>query len=99
MAWKSTSNRTSPLPRNWKELRRFVLKRDGYQCTAIRGDTGQRCTERATDVDHVGDDADHSPKNLTSLCAHHHRRKTGAQGGAAIRQRERTVAPKHPGLR
>lgn len=97
--WKNTSSRTTPLPPNWRQLRATILNRDGHQCTAIRGDTGQRCEAKATDVDHIGDPSDHRPHMLRSLCAYHHRRVTGAQGGTAIRAKTNHPAPKHPGLR
>ncbi len=105
MAW-STSNRKSTLPPGWDtETRPRILKRDNYRCTAIRADTGKRCNERATDVDHItphslgGSDRD---SNLTSLCGWHHSRKSSAEGGeaAAKAAAKRKAAKKrrHPGL-
>lgn len=103
MAWSNKSGRTSPLPRNWKLLRGKILKRDGYQCTHIREDSGQRCIEKATDVDH-GDlgPNNHTNKNLRSLCSWHHNIRTGAQGGAAAaekrRQARRSSREEIPGI-
>lgn len=88
--------RTTPLPPNWAALRRAQLEADGHQCTATRGDTGTRCEAPATDVHHMGDNTDHEA--LTSLCAYHHLRITGAQGGGAVRKKASTAPPKHPGL-
>lgn len=76
--WKRKSGLTYRQSPRWKQIRLAVLKRDGFQCTAINGNTNERCTSRATDVDHVkghSDDLD----NLASLCAHHHRVKTSAE--------------------
>lgn len=99
MPWTRRSARTAPLPPDWKRIRAAILTRDGHQCTATRGDTATRCTNPATDVDHIGDPTDHRPHMLRSLCAHHHRRITGAQGGGRVRKRATRRAPKHPGLK
>lgn len=48
----------------------------------------ERCEERATDVDHIRDNGDHSMSNLRALCGYHHRRRTGAQGGKARGQNQ-----------
>ena len=96
MPWGSTSGRTAPLPPDWPARRRAALERDGYRCVKIRGDTGERCPDRATDVDHMGAPDDHRLHMLQSLCAFHHARKTAAQGGRA---RPKKVQPKHPGYR
>jgi 5-methylcytosine-specific restriction protein A len=95
-----TSWRTVPLPPDWHNLRRTVLKRDGHQCTWHHQD--MRCTAIATDVDHIGDPADHDLSNLRSLCGGHHDSRTGRQAATArwARHRERAVRakPKHPGI-
>lgn len=96
MAWKSKSSRTAPLPPDWYRRRAIVLKRDGQRCVHVREDTGQRCTERATDVDHIGEPDDHRIHMLQSLCSWHHRQKTGSQGGRQVRKKR--VRPSHPGL-
>lgn len=83
MPW-STSNRKARLPRDWEARRQFILARDGNRCTAVDS-LGNRCPERATDVDHIkaGDDASYS--NLRALCRWHHARKSSAEGLAARR--------------
>src|SRR5690606_31657492 len=100
MAWGSRSSRTVPLPKNWPALRRKVLKRDGYTCTWINHN-GVRCDQPATDVDHIGDPADHSLDNLRALCSPHHSKRTAHQGGKAAHAkripRKRPPEP-HPGL-
>ena len=96
------SRRTTPLPTDWHHLRRAVLQRDGYQCTWHDPD-GIRCTTPATDVDHVGDPADHGMHNLRSLCGPHHDTRTGKQAAHArwgrVRQAAARAKPRHPGLR
>lgn len=76
--WKKKSGLTYKQSPRWKQIRLAVLKRDGFRCTAINGNTNERCTSRATDVDHVKGHSD-DPDNLASLCAHHHRAKTSAE--------------------
>ncbi|PZG20612.1 HNH endonuclease [Nonomuraea aridisoli] len=98
--WKGSTRRHT-LPPNWPDIRRAVLRRDGYQCTHIRADTGNRCGERATDVDHLGDRDDHRLQNLAAKCAGHHRRKSSRQGAEAANARRipRNRPPDpHPGL-
>jgi 5-methylcytosine-specific restriction protein A len=100
----NNSDRNSRLPDNWKSIRARILRRDGYQCTAIRDDgEGLRCPEPATDVDHIRPGDDHRDTNLRSLCDWHHRRKSSSEGGRAMqlarqraaRQFNRSEA--HPG--
>lgn len=94
----ANSNRRAELPSNWRrEIRPAVLERDGYQCRAV--DNDQRCTEAATDVDHIGDRHDHSLTNLQALCRWHHDRKTSADRNA-MQRRPSTTRPRepHPGL-
>lgn len=102
MANWAGSTRKSRLPADWPNRRRRILKRDGGRCTAIRIDTGQRCGELATDVDHIvpdfegGGDED---SNLASLCEWHHDRKSSAEGGrAAAARRKAAKKRRHPGL-
>jgi 5-methylcytosine-specific restriction enzyme A len=92
--WSGTTRRAS-LPANWRTIRRQILDRDEWQCTDVT--TGQRCTERATEVDHIGDRDDHSPANLRALCTPHHRSRSGRQGAAARPRASRPSEP-HPGL-
>lgn len=100
MTYGPRSSRTAPLPKNWASLRRKVLKRDGYVCTWDLGH-GVLCGQPATDVDHIGDPADHSLQNLRSLCSPHHRRRSASQGAKAAQAkripRKRAEEP-HPGL-
>lgn len=99
MPWDrgNTSKRKAELPPGWPAIRRRILTRDGHQCTWTRVDTGQRCTETATDVDHIGDPHDHADSNLRGLCGYHHRRRTSQQGAKA-RQRPTTTTDRHPGI-
>ncbi len=92
-----SSRRHAPLPPNWYRTRKRILRRDGYRCTHIRYDTGTRCTELATDVDHkdpLGGEAD---SNLTSLCGYHHREKSSSEGGRAV-HKGKAKPKKHPGM-
>jgi hypothetical protein len=99
MPYGRQSARTVPLPKGWGAIRKRVLNRDGYTCTWVTD--GIRCQERATDVDHIGDSADHRDENLRSLCGPHHRTRSAAQGGRAAQAkripRKRRQEP-HPGL-
>lgn len=75
------SRRTTPLPSNWYSIRQRIIARDGHRCVWIRSD-GNRCynTEQL-EVDHIGDNTDHSDENLRTLCKAHHAAVTGRQGG------------------
>ncbi|MBN6777423.1 HNH endonuclease [Pseudoclavibacter alba] len=93
-----------PLPKGWRATRQRILSRDNYQCTWI--ERGQRCTAKATDVDHIvnrRDGGTHDDTNLRSLCRTHHARKSSAEGGRAERRRSRyrlaRPEEKHPGIR
>ncbi len=95
-AWQG-STRLERLPPNWARLRRQIPERDGWRCTAV--DHGVRCMAPANQVDHVQPGDNHSPGNLTALCAWHHARKSSAEGNAARRRPvERRPTPPHPGL-
>ena len=100
MAW-NTSNRRARLPKNWAAIRAAVLKRDGYRCCHVRTDTGLRCTEAATEVDHIKAGDDHSEGNLQSLCVWHHARKSSREGASARLQRpavsRKRPPERHPG--
>ena len=93
------SRRRAELPPNWyTEIRPAILQRDGYQCRAVLAD-GRRCTERATDVDHIGNRHDHRPANLQALCGWHHGRKSSSEGNRAQRRYSNRRPPeRHPGL-
>lgn len=112
--WQGSSRRTT-LPPNWNsEIRPAILNRDGHRCTWLDGhddggfnayltgdyDPADRCTELGTDVDHVGDQSDHSPGNLRTLGSWHHNRRSSQQGNANRRRySNRRPAEPHPGLR
>lgn len=93
----SGSTRRARLPADWAARRRRILQRDGHQCTA--NELGQRCTQPATDVDHIQPGDNHDEHNLQSLCAWHHTRKTAAEVAAANARRPTTRRPaeRHPG--
>lgn len=97
------SNRRQELPKNWSAIRARVLKRDGGQCVARHPDTGVRCDEPATDVDHIKPGDYHNESNLRSLCGWHHKKKSSSEGGAARIAIQRRNAKKfdrsepHPG--
>lgn len=103
MAGWASSDRRERLPANWVVIRKRILRRDGGQCTE-RLNTGARCPEVATDVDHIRPGDDHSDSNLTSLCGWHHSRKSSREGGIAYAKKKRQHAAKfrrsedHPGL-
>ena len=68
--------------RAWRELRAYVLARDGRRCTAVEG--GRRCPVTVgLAVDHVRalvDGGSNRAGNLTTLCREHHRRKSAERG-------------------
>lgn len=78
MPW-ATSNRRERLPADWQARRRFVLERCGHRCEWMIS-RGERCPEKATDVDHIKPGDDHSLRNLRGLCAKHHARKSSSEG-------------------
>ncbi|MEU4155709.1 hypothetical protein [Actinoplanes sp. NPDC026670] len=49
----------------------------------MRNLDGVRCPEPASDVDHIRAGDDHSDSNLRAICAYHHDRKSGREGGLA----------------
>jgi len=67
--------------RAWRELRAYVLARDGRRCTAVEG--GRRCPVTCgLEVHHVvalADGGSSRAANLTTLCQEHHRRKSAAR--------------------
>ncbi len=64
--------------RAWRDVRAYVLARDGRRCTAV--EEGRRCPVTAgLEVDHVvalADGGSNRAVNLTTLCREHHRRKS-----------------------
>ena len=67
--------------RAWRELRAYVLARDGRRCTALEG--GRRCPVTVgLEVDHVvalADGGSNRAANLITLCREHHARKSAAR--------------------
>jgi len=97
MPWGNSTSRTAgPLPANWPSIRCFVLERDQHTCQI----QGPRCTGHATEVDHIGDGADHTPGNLRAACQPCHATRTAQhanqQRWAALRRHHQPA--KHPGL-
>lgn len=95
MAW---SENRPPLPPDWERRRQRVFTRDGRRCRlAFKG----ICTGRATEVDHIGSNDDHSIKNLRAVCHDCHRKRTQDQAAEAQRAlwaKTRVPRIKHPGL-
>lgn len=95
------SNRKDTLPKNWVQIRKQILARDGNRCQAVLESTGWLCGELGNQVDHIdrfGSQTD--PNNLQVLCEWHHARKSSAEGAAARAPRITNARPKkkHPGL-
>lgn len=96
--WRG-SRRKFEFPPDWARRRAKVLQRAGYRCEHVRADTGTRCRERATEVDHV---VPHSQGgsdelgNLQALCSWHHVRKSGREGAQGVRRAR--PAREHPGI-
>jgi hypothetical protein len=90
--------RTQPLPKDWPQIRKRVLERDGYRCRMIHAN-GKRCHDKATDVHHTGDNNDHRDEMLVSVCDWHHKRLTSRQANdARVRVTQKREPEKHPGL-
>ena len=97
----NSSRRTVPLPGNWHSVATSILARDPVcRWGILPGEEGY-CRSDSTEVDHMGDAADHRPEVLRGICHTHHVRRTSAQGNAAkaLRRslRYRPVE-KHPGF-
>jgi 5-methylcytosine-specific restriction protein A len=91
------SRRREQLPPGWESrIRPAIIARDSGRCRWI--ENNQRCPERGTDVDHIGDPADHSLLNLRLLCRTHHNRRSSRQGNAARAERRRRNTEAHPAL-
>jgi len=79
--WQN-SDRKDTLPPDWDKIRLRILERDGWRCV-WKLPSGARCSNPATDVDHMGKPWDHRPERLRSLCSPHHDKRTSIQGNAA----------------
>ena len=90
------STRKDRLPPNWATLRATTLNRAGHRCQATMRN-GNRCRDKATQVDHIQPGDNHHPDNLQALCAWHHAKKTAAEGNQA-RPRWHPRTTKHPGI-
>jgi 5-methylcytosine-specific restriction endonuclease McrA len=90
--------RSQPMPPGWAKTRARILDRDQHRCAVVG------CTTAATHVDHIvpvvlGGTEDDS--NLQSMCAAHHRSKTGRENAARTNeQRPKRKRPpeQHPGF-
>lgn len=98
-AWAGSTRKTR-LPDNWPHLRRETLARCGGQCEVV--ENGLRCTKRASDVDHIINNASGGTDeldNLQGLCPRHHLRKSSAEGHrtqASIRASKKRPAEENP---
>jgi 5-methylcytosine-specific restriction protein A len=96
------SNRKAELPRNWPQIVARILTRDLHRCQWIRVDTDSRCLAHANQVDHIEPGGPDEDWNLQALCAYHHGKKSGREGGIASgKARAKKAAaskPLHPGL-
>jgi 5-methylcytosine-specific restriction endonuclease McrA len=71
--------RRSPLPANWPQLRRIVLRRDKGLCQL----KGPQCTTQATEVHHAVAHNDHRVASLIAVCSTCHATETGREAGRA----------------
>ncbi|WP_205538483.1 HNH endonuclease [Mycobacterium kyogaense] len=97
LSW-SNSDRRAGLPADWHIRRKRILRRDDGSCQ-IRG---PRCTQVATDVDHIQRGDNHEDRNLQAVCRPCHTQKTARE--SADRKRQLRAAGKrpqerHPGAR
>ena len=87
MAWV-TSNRRSQLPKNWSQIVKKILHRDGHRCQYV-GAYQEQCVDPATEVDHIDQNRnwDHSGNNLQALCEYHHAVKSSREGQEALQKK------------
>lgn len=97
--WASESKRKAELPSDWAARRRRVIARDKGVCVL--------CGAPGTDVDHIDRFGPHDLWNLRLLCHPCHMRRTGRDGGLAVRRphmkrkwdKWKPRGNKHPGLK
>jgi 5-methylcytosine-specific restriction protein A len=94
MGWEN-STRKHRLPRNWHRLRAIVLRDANHQCEVVTN--GIRCTNAATEVDHIIPGDDHSRENLRAICEEHHKPKSSREGNAARTKKYGKRVEDHPG--
>lgn len=88
------SGNRRPYSKEWHRVRALVKRRSGGQCEHTT--QGMRCTNIATDVDHIvnlksgGTD---TLDNAQHLCRQHHQIKTQAEATQARAKAARYLAP------
>lgn len=85
------------LPKDWPARKLKVFRLKGRVCALAY----ECCTGWATEVDHIGDNDDHSIENLQPVCSDCHDVKTRKQSKLAARAKADLLHPraeKHPGL-
>lgn len=95
--WRD-STRRARLPADWAARVAQVKSRDGYRCT--HRDSGVRCPNPGTDVDHIRRGDDHSLGNLRLLCSPCHKEKTQKEAQFARKKamaRAKYPRERHPG--
>lgn len=94
MPWLNPRSRR--VPSNWRAIRKRILWRDQCMCQIV--DDG--CLFRATEVDHIVNNDDHSDANLRAVCAPCHKNKTKREARVGIikaNQRGKRPIDPHPG--
>ena len=95
MSW---SEDRPPLPPDWGRRRIVVFNRDKRRCMLAYEAI---CLGAATEVDHIGSNADHRISNLRAVCHDCHTKRTQEQAAEASRRlwaNTRVPRPPHPGL-
>lgn len=80
--WRG-SRRKRELSSEFERLRPVVLAEAGFRCQRLV--LGERCTARATDVDHIVAGGLDVLDNLEALCSRHHDMKSGSEGARSAR--------------
>jgi hypothetical protein len=97
MSWTSTRD----LPPGWSKIRAQVLQAQPA-CQLAYPDSWPTqthlasCAGTSTEVDHIGDPADHRLVNLRGVCTECHARRTSEQARAAVEaQHAKLTNPVH----